>query len=339
VEVSRHDNEKIKEAILKIIDEDREEKGEAGKYCFGISHYGKSNLPVFPIGLSVKKILKENGVSCRLVTSKEKTLSSVVVEQNKLTRQGIEIVLIEEANTLYLGYTEAVQPFKELSFRDFGRPERDDKSGMIPPKLAQIMLNLSGKISEGSVILDPFCGSGTILMEAALMGVKKIFGSDISEKAISDTKINFNWLGEKIPNLQSQISNLKLFNISADQISSKINVSSIDAIITEPYLGPQRGNPDPVKTKIELEKLYSSTLNDFKKILKSDGRVVMIFPVRAEGERPDFHFLNPNLDGWQVINPLPENLQSILHTTRRGTIVYGRAGQKVWREIVVLKKK
>jgi tRNA G10 N-methylase Trm11 len=176
-------------------------------------------------------------------------------------------------------------------------------------------------------------------MEAALMGVKKIFGSDISEKAISDTKINFNWLGEKIPNLQSQISNLKLFNISADQISSKINVSSIDAIITEPYLGPQRGNPDPVKTKIELEKLYSSTLNDFKKILKSDGRVVMIFPVRAEGERPDFHFLNPNLDGWQVINPLPENLQSILHTTRRGTIVYGRAGQKVWREIVVLKKK
>jgi tRNA G10 N-methylase Trm11 len=338
-EVSRHDNEKIKEAILKIIGEDREEKGEGSKYCFGLSFYGKSNLPVFPIGLSVKKILKENGVSCRLVTSKEKTLSSVVVEQNKLTRQGIEIVLIEEANTLYLGYTETVQPFKELSFRDFGRPERDDKSGMIPPKLAQIMLNLSGKTSEESVVLDPFCGSGTILMEAALMGIKNAVGSDLSAKAISDTKQNLMWVVEKYPNFKFQISNFQLFNISATEISQKVKLNSIDAVVTEPYLGPQRGNPDPVKTKIELEKLYSAALNEFKKILKPGGRVVIIFPVRAEGERPDFHFLNPNLEGWQVINPLPENLQSILHTTRRGTIVYGRPGQKVWREIIVLKKK
>jgi tRNA G10 N-methylase Trm11 len=335
-EVSRHDNEKIKEAILKIISEDREEKSGAGKYCFGLSFYGKSSLPVFPIGLAVKKILKENGVSCRLVTSKEKTLSSVVVEQNNLTRQGIEIILIEKANTLYLGYTEAVQPFKELSFRDFGRPERDDKSGMIPPKLAQIMLNLSGKTSEESAILDPFCGSGTILMETALMGIKNVIGSDLSAKAIADTRANFKWLENdyKLP-----ITNYKLFEISATEISKKITANSVDAIVTEPYLGPQRGNPDPVKTKIELEKLYSSALNEFKKVLKPDGRVVMIFPVRTEGPRPDFHFINPNLDGWQVINPLPENLQQILNTTRRGTIVYGRPGQKVRREIIVLKKK
>jgi tRNA G10 N-methylase Trm11 len=90
-EVDRHNNEKIKQAMLNIIEEDLEEKGEASKYCFGISHYGKSKLPVFPIGLTIKKILKQNGVSCRFVTSKEKTLSSVVVEQNNLTRQGIEL--------------------------------------------------------------------------------------------------------------------------------------------------------------------------------------------------------------------------------------------------------
>ncbi|MDD5528169.1 MAG: methyltransferase domain-containing protein [Patescibacteria group bacterium] len=353
-EVNRHNNEKIKEAILKVIGDDLAERSETNKYCFGLSYYGKNNLPVFPIGLAVKKILKQKGVSCRLVTSKEKTLSSVVVEQNILKHHGAEIVLIEEADTLYLGYTEAVQPFKELSFRDFGRPERDDQSGMIPPKLAQIMLNLSGKINnnishsaetnpecqpsqEGTHLLDPFCGSGTILMEALLLGIKNVVGADISEKAIADTKKNLAWVGEKKLNIQYQISNIKLFNISAMEISKNIPHNSIDAIVTEPYLGPQRGNPDPVKTKIELEKLYSAALNEFKKILKPDGRVVMIFPVRAEGERPDFHFLNPSLDGWQVVNPLPENLRQILRTTRRGTIVYGRPGQKVWREIVCLK--
>lgn len=338
-EVDRHDNEKIKQAMLDIIKEDLAEKGEGSKYCFGISHYGNSKLPVFPIGLTIKKTLRQEGVSCRLVTSKEKTLSSVVVEQNNLTRQGIEIVLIEEAGTLYLGRTEAVQDFKNLSFRDFGRPERDDESGMIPPKLAQIMLNLSGKISSTEEVkinlLDPFCGSGTILMEAALMGVKNLFGSDISEKAIADTEKNFQW---QKSNIQLSIFNYQLSIFSATEISRKILANSIDAIVTEPYLGPQRGKIDPIKTKNELEKLYSAALKEFKKILKPDGRIVMIFPVRAEGARPDFHFLSPNLDGWQVINILPENLRDKLHTTRRGTIVYGRSGQKVYREIIVLKK-
>jgi tRNA G10 N-methylase Trm11 len=337
-EVNRHNNEEIKQAILTIITDDLAERGETNKYCFGISHYGQSKLPVFPIGLTIKKTLKQKGTSCRLVTSKEKVLSSVVVEQNKLTRDGLEIVLIEEAGRMHLGYTEAVQDFKNLSYRDFGRPERDDQSGMIPPKLAQIMLNLSGKINDSAVILDPFCGSGTMLMEAILMNINRAIGSDISEKAINDSHKNLIWLGDKNPDLQTQISNLKLFNLSATEISRKVPDSSVDAVVTEPYLGPQRGNPDPLKTKTELEKLYSAALREFKKILKPDGRVVIIFPVRAEGTRPDYHFMNPNLDGWQVVNPIPANLQEKLHTTRRGTIVYGRQGQKVWREIVILKK-
>lgn len=348
---NRHRNEEIKEKILKMLETDLAKKEAGGKYCFGFSYYGKSGLPVFPIGLEIKKVLKQKGISCRLVTSREKTLSSVVVEQNNLTTRGLEIILIEEGEVLHICRTEAVQAFKELSFRDFGRPERDDESGMIPPKLAQIMLNLSGKIKDHcaetdnnpcyiSAILDPFCGSGTVLMEAALMGVKDIIGSDISERAIADTKKNLTWISEKNPNLKSQISNLKLFNISVEKISSQIKPLSLDAIVTEPYLGPQRGTHNPHQTAAELEKLYSAALTEFKKILKPDGRVVIIFPVRAEngGSRPIFHFLNPQLAGWQVINPIPADLQENLHTTRRSTIVYGRPGQKVWREIAVLKK-
>ena len=120
------------------------------------------------------------------------TLSSVVVEQNKLTTaQGAEIVIVQFDKKLFLGKTIAVQPFKELSFRDYGRPARDDYSGMLPPKLAQIMLNLSGA-KPADTILDPFCGSGTILTEAMLMGYQDLVGSDVSSKAIEDTGKNIN---------------------------------------------------------------------------------------------------------------------------------------------------
>jgi 16S rRNA G966 N2-methylase RsmD len=238
-----------------------------------------------------------------------------------------------------------------LSFRDFGRPERDDASGMIPPKLAQIMLNLSGisplrpsknglpvlsAAEGGAVLLDPFCGSGTILMEAALMGIKTIIGSDISEKAISDTKKNAAWIGEKNLNLKNQISNLKLFTTSATEISKKILQKSISAIVTEPYLGPQRGAHNIQKTIQELENIYAASLREFAKILKPAGRVVMIWPVFTGRGSHQWDFLNPDISGWQIINPLPENLRQKLLTTRRGTIVYGREGQKVRREIVVL---
>jgi tRNA G10 N-methylase Trm11 len=349
-EANRHRNEEVKEKILKMIETDLAEKGANGKYCFGFSYYGRSGLPVFQIGLEIKKVLKQKGLSCRLVTSREKTLSSVVVEQNNLTTRGIEIVLIEEAETIYIGKTEAVQAFKELSFRDFGRPERDDASGMIPPKLAQMMLNLSQKspllTKEGTkeVLLDPFCGSGTILMEAALMGIKNIIGSDISEKAVDDTKKNTEWLKKNFqsfprPELGTKaIFNLQLFNISATEISQKIKPLSVDAIVTEPYLGPQRGGHNIQKTIQQLESLYADSLKEFTKILKPGGRVVMIWPVFTGRGAHQWDFLNPDISGWQIINPLPENLRQKLLATRRGTIVYGRSGQKVYREIVILKK-
>lgn len=50
------------------------------------------------------------------------------------------------------------------------------------------------KAKIGDVILDPFCGSGTILTEAMLINYKNLIGADISPKAINDTKKNIEWI-------------------------------------------------------------------------------------------------------------------------------------------------
>ncbi len=311
-------------------------KDKQGKFKFGISYYGKNEFNTKKLGMEIKKYLREQNISCRWVTSKEKTLSSVVVEQNKLTDKGIEAVLFKQDNKIIIGHTLAVQPFKELSFRDYGRPARDDLSGMLPPKLAQIMINLSAvRTRQGAFILDPFCGSGTILTEAMLMGYKNLIGSDISEKAICNTKKNIQWLKSKylISDIQYQ-----LFNKSTSELSNFLKPNYIDAIITEPYLGPQRGKININKIIPELEKLYSQALTEFKKILKPGGKIVIVWPtfrITHNAER-----ITPEFNDFKIVNPIPKNLRDNpdIKLSDRDTIIYGRQGQRVWREIVVLEK-
>ena len=306
-----------------------------GKFMFGLSCYGKNKINIKALAMEFKKLLKQSNINSRWVISREPTLSSVVVEQNKLTTdRGVEIVIIQFNKKLLLGKTLAVQPFKELSFRDYGRPARDDRSGMLPPKLAQIMINLSGVAKRG-IIIDPFCGSGTILTEAMLMGYQHLVGADISIKAIEDTKKNIEWTKK---NYELPILNYELININATELSKKFAPNSIDAIITEPYLGPQRGFFDIEKTVKQLEQLYSKSLAEFKNILRPGGKVVMVWP--SFYDKRQNIFLRPDLAGLKIVNPIPGNLQTniFIKLTARNTIIYGREQQKVWREIVVLEK-
>ena len=305
----------------------------AGKYKFGFSYYGSGRLNLKPLAMELKKNLAVNEVSCRWVISRDAALSSVVVEQNGLLKNGAEFVLVRVKNKILIGQTVTVQPFKELERRDYGRPARDDLSGMLPPKLAQILINLSGAEKTGR-LLDPFCGSGTILTEAILMGYENLIGSDLSPKAITDTKKNIEWFSS---NVKCQMSNVKLLLADATKISRSVEPNSINAIVTEPYLGPQRGKIDTRTVVKELEKLYAECLLEFYKILKSAGRIVMIWPVF---NTPSGRIMLSQkiINDFKIIPPLSSAYNALTGTTGRQTLLYGREGQKIWREIIILKK-
>ena len=301
----------------------------AGKINFGFSVYGDQQINTKALGLTIKKKLQAQGISSRLVTSQEKTLSSVVVEQNKLLKRGLEIVLIREGEKIIIGKTLAVQDFKGLSRRDYGRPARDDHSGMLPPKLAQIMLNLAELTDPQEIIVDPFCGSGTILSEALLMGYQRLFGSDLTPQAVSNARENIAWLKKNYPLDNPQV---KIITKNVINLAKFIKPLSASAIVTEPYLGPQRGLINFNQVKENLESLYSEALAQFRLVLKPGGRVVMIWP-SFYGERP----ITPDYSGFKMLNPYPSFMSSPLNKNRP-SIIYGRPGQKVFREIVVLEK-
>lgn len=330
-EIADSDYEKLLKAIYDIASIKKYQSRE-GKFNFGFSDYGKFQFNKKDFGLKLKKYFSTEKISSRFVISREKTLSSVVVAQNKLITRGIEFVLTKDENKILIGETLAVQPFKDLSRRDFGRPARDDLSGMLPPKLAQIMINLAQVRDMEALVIDPFCGSGTVLSEALLMGYKHLLGSDISVKAIDDTYKNISWIKE-LYNIKDV--NVKVLVKSATDLSKFVKAESVEAVVCEPFLGPQRGLIDFKIVISNLEELYSKAIREFKTVLKDGGRVVMIWPL-FYGQKP----ISPKYDGFKMINMIPENLRANQYVKKhnRDAIVYSRPGQKVYREIVVLEK-
>ncbi|MDD5625608.1 MAG: methyltransferase domain-containing protein [Patescibacteria group bacterium] len=298
------------------------------------------------LALNLKKDLKEKGISSRWVTSREDALSSVIVQTNKLLETGAEFVFFAEKNGFLFGRTLTCQDFKEYGFRDFGRPNRSMEQGILPPKLAKIMINLAGELDKKAVILDPFCGAGTILQEAALMGYKNIIGADLNPEAIKDTQQNLDWL---IKNSKFQSASwrtkFQIFQTDVKEISKKIDPQSIDLIVAEPYLGPTKISSLKAQLLIIMSKLsdlYIGAFKEFQKILKPNGQVVMIFPIYQDLKQNNgifSEFILPEIDkmGWQTVNILPDSVASypIIKSTKRQSIIYARANQEVWREIFI----
>jgi len=117
-----------------------------GKIKLGLSLYG-FDVPVKQIGaasLSIKKALKTTGRSARIIPNTTSALNSAQVLHNHLTgRLGMELVVVRDDNRTILAQTVAEQDIASYTLRDRGRPKRDARVGMLPPKLAQIILNLA----------------------------------------------------------------------------------------------------------------------------------------------------------------------------------------------------
>ncbi len=311
-----------------------------GPCYLGFSTYDVKLPWLNKVGLHLKYLIKESGRRARLVVSREPQLSSVVVAKNKLLiTSGFEFIIIPARGKLLVGRTIWVQSFEEWGARDFGRPSRDSKSGMLPPKLARMMINLSGA-SETDKILDSFCGSGTVLQEAAILGYKNLTGSDISVQAIKDSETNWQWLKKNNPLLTTTV---RILQSDIFDLPSKFGTGSFDVIVTEPYLGPAlRGREtkaDIIKIQKELTEFYIRVLKVFSDLLVSSGRVVMVWPSFRLGNEVIRLNLESELTkySFKLKNILPETAPASWLMSNN-ILTYSRPNQHVVREIVALEK-
>lgn len=318
-----------------------------GKIKFGISAYeiDVDGAAVSRSALRLKKIVKSCGRSVRVIPNNEKALNSAQVLYNQLTSPlGIELVVVRHGHTAILAQTVAEQDIDAYAARDQGRPKRDSKVGMLPPKLAQIIINLAGshlvdgkkltpeqidysKAGRITKLLDPFCGTGVILQEALLMGFEA-YGTDLETRMIEYSKNNMEWLAEKLD------EGLPNYNLSQGD-ATKFSWEPFDVIACETYLGRPFSSQPEAST---LQEVMQDVNHIHKKFLQNVARQTppgfkMCIAVPAWKTPQGFKHLK-TLD---ILDELGYNRIEFVHA-RQEDIIYHREGQVVARELVVLSR-
>jgi tRNA G10 N-methylase Trm11 len=301
-----------------------------GKITLGISAYGftTTTREIQKTGLILKSKLKGTTASLRLVPNQDNALNTATSHHNKLglSDNKIELIVVRGAGKIVIAESTGAQNITALAARDQGRPKRDAFVGMLPPKLAQIMVNLAGL--EKGRILDPFCGTGVILQEAGLMRYA-VYGTDLAEKMISYSADNLKWL-QKTHDLK-----LDLQLQEGDATTAKWD-SPIDAVVAESYLGqPFSAPPSSAKlTEVRgnCNHIISAFLKNLGTQIKSGTPVVLAIPAWKSTEG-DFTHL-----------PLISQLEKLGYkeveftTVRPEQLLYFRPDQVVARELLVLTK-
>lgn len=309
---------------------------------FGWSVFGggkEMHQRISRLAIPFKKELKNRGIPSRWVTGEHgKELSPAAVAKLKLTAEGLDICLFIHGETLSIGVSTEVQDADAWSLRDYGRPARDEKNGMLPPKLARMMVNLA-QLPSGGALLDPFCGGGTVLMEAALAtDAKKIIGSDLEVKQSSDTEKNITWLLRERVLRPEDEARLSYFTSDARRLETHLTPESIDRIVTEGYLGPPlRGHEKQdalTKTAAHISELWKESLKTFHPLLKKNGRIIGVWPGFKTDNGAARVDLTQDIEtlGYTFVDPLGD------WETSQGPLVYQRPEQKVSRRIVTLQK-
>lgn len=140
---------------------------------------------------------------------------------------------------------------------------RDWRKHLVPaginPTLAYVICKVAD-LKDADIIMDPFCGGGTIVITANLdFKVKKFLASDISSTAVEYTKRNI---------LEAKITKDKYTLFINDVKRLRLQKDYLDKIITNMPFGIRAGKHDSNVS------LYKTFINFSHSTLKKDGLLV-----------------------------------------------------------------
>lgn len=323
------------------------------KMPYAVSCYGDAEGMQQQILKGLKNALKNEGGHGRFVHKDMHVNAPNVLIRNQVLEDGLDIMVIGQGNIMFVGCTTWVQDIDAYTRRDIKKPRRDMATGMLPPKLAQTLINLTlpHTGTRRPCLWDPFCGLGVIPMETLLMGLPVIC-SDINPAMEDNTRANLEWLtrdGENVPSFD-------VYTIDARHWSSVPTTAGMhpDGVVTEGTLGLNfRVSPTREDAEREQEELVPLYEDFFQGLTRPEASTI-----RAVTLTVPFHIL----PGGEYFRLMPRLLQTIYSCgfapvdmvkthqaqlkrlgltrslTEEGTILYTRSKQFVGREIVVLKR-
>ena len=305
-----------------------------GKITLGISAYG-FNIPAREVqktGIILKQKLKKNNVSLRLIPNSDTFLNTATSHHNKLglSNNKVELLVVRSSNgRVIVAESTGAQNITALARRDQERPKRDAFVGMLPPKLAQMMINMTTtNTSDTKRILDPFCGTGVILQEAALMNYA-VYGTDLSEKMIKYSQANLEWLAD------THHTTIDATVHHGDAMDTKWK-APINAVVCESYLGqPFSAPPSPAKldeVRKNCNHIISTFLKNIGPQLTADTPLCIAVPAWRSTNN-DFTHL-PFIQQLEKLGYAQHEFKNV----KPHELLYFREDQVVARELLVLVK-
>lgn len=126
--------------------------------------------------------------------------------------------------------------------------------GVMMPRMARTLINLTC-MQAGDIMLDPFCGTGGILIEAEMLGARSL-GGDFDPLMVNGSMRN--------------VTGSDLF--LADATGLPFSSRTIDAVVTDfPY-----GQSVCIKKTDTMDNLYADSLNEIRRVLKTGHRAVVV---------------------------------------------------------------
>jgi tRNA (guanine10-N2)-dimethyltransferase len=240
----------------------------------------------------------------------------------------IEIIITSYQNQVLVGCGIGTQNISAYRDRDQRRPKRDSKVGMLPPKLAQIIINLSrpkpASLNQKLTLLDPFCGTGVILQEAHLLGFN-IVGSDIEPRMVNYSRQNLKWLSQDLDKAKLLVGD-----------ATQTKWPHFDCIASETYLGKPFGSP-PNLNQITVEKnlvepIIAKFLKNLRQQIPANSQICLAVPAWLDpnGKYTDLHLIQP-----KQLQKLGFRYKSF-KTVKNADLIYFRPSQSVARRLLVL---
>jgi hypothetical protein len=294
------------------------------KTPFALSAYGVPITPreLLAAGLHLKKQLRSRG-SVRFVSAaRGLAVSAAELRHNQVVEDGFELLVVADGANMIVARTIAVQNIDWYSRRDYERPVRSAKVGMLPPKLAQLLVNTT----RATTIADPFCGTGVVLQEARLLG-RVADGSDLAPEMVEAVRSNMAWLDQEaaadLPSWTAGVADAR-----------EVVLPAGCAVVSEGYLGPNMTRSPTLEVlaaiRKELLALYVDSLRNWAGQLPTGSEVSICAPAWRINKQ--WHYLG-----------LVDELGNLGYTPKSFRVaptplLYARDDQVVGRQLLLLRK-
>lgn len=244
------------------------------KIKYHIESYGKTDIEAFKTKL--RKIFREE----RVKPIYKNIEGPQDIDKHRILQEGYEFLVYDDI----IFKTEVISNPRSYAERD-KKPFFDEKR-TISIRLARMLINIA-RVKPEQTILDPYCGTGTIMQEALLLGINAI-GLDNDKETCEGCNKNLYWI-RKTYKPKAEWS---VHNKDARRLSTYIK--DVDAVVTEPYLGPFLKR---LPSNKQAEKLLSDLTSDYQALLEqlayvAKGRIVIVVPyyVTSEGNELKMDF-------------------------------------------------